>query len=102
MPGKQSTAGLSVARAPTLSQANRTAEGRGGSGRALQQRACCSTCSVSPSDLMLTFAAACGKAVLWGKKHVRYFVLGQNFPWISVTCAGTQSTGQEAQDALPT
>lgn len=52
---------------------------KGGHGRALQQRACCSTCSVSPSDLLLTFAAVCGRGVLPGEEAREVLCAGSEF-----------------------
>lgn len=68
---------------------------KGGHGRALQQRACRSTCSVSPPDLLLTFAVVCARGVLPGE------VLSAEFSMdFSHVCRGTEhrtgSTGCSA------
>lgn len=77
------------------------AERKGGSGRALQQRACCCTRSVSPSDLMLTFAAVCARGVLPGEEAGEVLCAGSEFSMdFNYVCRGTEhrtgSTGCSA------
>lgn len=99
VPGTPGPSSPSSGTGTALSQASSTAEGRG---QRQSPRACCSPGSVSPSDLMLAFAAGCARGALPGEGAREVLCAGSEFPWIPVPCAGAQSTAREAQDALPT
>lgn len=77
--------GLVLARVSSMTKAR---AGVRHSARALQQRACYFSCSVSPSDLLLTFCCCLWKGICPGGRGMSgSFCCCRDFPFISLRCA---------------